>query len=196
MQKYSSNVMRTMQKLIRHMCLALTCGAYTNSHIRQEDHSDQLRFSFVHFGTQHMKRPSNDSPIIGSHDACNSSLYDYLRAMTPVQIKSNKSPVKTEMQTPCPISSAEVKEPTPAAADHAGNKLIDPETLLLQLSSEEKIRLLSGDDMWHTAPVLRLGIPRVRVCDMTSAGSLLWLMDRCRMARMGSEVLRVSLLLH
>jgi hypothetical protein len=66
MQKYSSNVMRTMQKLIRHMCLALTCGAYTNSQIRQKDHSDQLRSSFVHFGTQHIKRPSNDSSIIGS----------------------------------------------------------------------------------------------------------------------------------
>jgi hypothetical protein len=114
--------------------------------------------------------------------------------MAPVESKTNKSPIKTEKQTPCPISIAEVKKPTPAAADHAANKLLDPEALLLQLSSEEKIRLLSGDDMWHTAPVPRLGIPRVRVSDMTSPGSLTQLINRCRMGRMGSEVLRVSLL--
>jgi hypothetical protein len=35
--------------------------------------------------------------------------------------------------------------------------------LLAQLSSEEKIALLSGDDMWHTVAVPRLDIPRVRV---------------------------------
>lgn len=40
---------------------------------------------------------------------------------------------------------------------------IDPEAVLKELSSEEKIALLSGDDMWHTAPVKRLGVPRVRV---------------------------------
>jgi beta-glucosidase len=42
-------------------------------------------------------------------------------------------------------------------------KCIDPQAVLKQLSSEEKIALLSGDDMWHTAPVRRLGVPRVRV---------------------------------
>jgi len=41
--------------------------------------------------------------------------------------------------------------------------VIDPEYVLSQLSSEEKITLLSGDDMWHTVPVSRLGVPRVRV---------------------------------
>lgn len=45
--------------------------------------------------------------------------------------------------------------------------LLDVEKLLQELSSEEKIKLLSGDDMWHTVPVPRLGIPRVRVGTMT-----------------------------
>ncbi|OCF78251.1 hypothetical protein I204_00188 [Kwoniella mangroviensis CBS 8886] len=40
--------------------------------------------------------------------------------------------------------------------------VIDPEAILKQLTSEEKIALLSGDDMWHTVPVPRLGVPRVR----------------------------------
>jgi beta-glucosidase len=44
-----------------------------------------------------------------------------------------------------------------------GSALLDPDQLLEQLSSEEKIRLLSGDDMWHTCGVPRLNIPRVRV---------------------------------
>ncbi|WRT65289.1 uncharacterized protein IL334_002232 [Kwoniella shivajii] len=43
--------------------------------------------------------------------------------------------------------------------------VIDPETVLQSLSSEEKIALLSGDDMWHTVPVARLGVPRVRCSD-------------------------------
>jgi beta-glucosidase len=77
------------------------------------------------------------------------------------------------MQTPVPNSNTKVTKPIPAVADHAANKLLDPEALLLQLSSEEKIRLLSGDDMWHTAPVVRLGIPRVRVSDITWLGSQL-----------------------
>lgn len=41
--------------------------------------------------------------------------------------------------------------------------VIDPEAVLKELSSEEKIVLLSGDDMWHTVAVPRLGVPRVRV---------------------------------
>lgn len=41
--------------------------------------------------------------------------------------------------------------------------IINPDELLAQLTSEEKIRLLSGDDMWHTVAVPRLNIPRVRV---------------------------------
>lgn len=40
---------------------------------------------------------------------------------------------------------------------------IDPPSVLLALTSEEKLQLLSGSDMWHTAAVPRLGIPRVRV---------------------------------
>jgi len=44
--------------------------------------------------------------------------------------------------------------------------IIDPEYVLSQLSSEEKIALLSGDDMWHTVPVPRLGVPRVRVSSL------------------------------
>lgn len=41
--------------------------------------------------------------------------------------------------------------------------VINPDELLAQLTSEEKIKLLSGDDMWHTVAVPRLSIPRVRV---------------------------------
>ncbi|KAH7100142.1 beta-glucosidase precursor, partial [Auriculariales sp. MPI-PUGE-AT-0066] len=40
-----------------------------------------------------------------------------------------------------------------------------PEELLQQLTSEEKIALLSGLDFWHTVPIPRLGIPSVRVSD-------------------------------
>ncbi|KNX49905.2 beta-glucosidase [Cryptococcus deuterogattii R265] len=43
--------------------------------------------------------------------------------------------------------------------------IIDPEAVLKELSSEEKIALLSGDDMWHTVAVPRLGVPRVRCSD-------------------------------
>ncbi|KAH8833090.1 glycoside hydrolase superfamily [Flagelloscypha sp. PMI_526] len=41
----------------------------------------------------------------------------------------------------------------------------DPEKLLEQLTSEEKIALLSGYDFWHTVPIPRLNIPSVRVSD-------------------------------
>jgi len=68
------------------------------------------------------------------------------------------------MPTPFPISKAVDSETTPAVGrDVDVDALLDPDALLLQLSSEEKIQLLSGDDMWHTVPVPRLGIPRVRV---------------------------------
>jgi hypothetical protein len=40
---------------------------------------------------------------------------------------------------------------------------IDPEGVLLSLTTEEKIQLLSGSDMCHTTAVPRLDIPRVRV---------------------------------
>jgi hypothetical protein len=78
--------------------------------------------------------------------------------------------VKTEMPTPFPISKAIDSETIPAVAGNADvSALLDPDALLLQLSSEEKIKLLSGDDMWHTVPVPRLGIPRVRVSSCYSS---------------------------
>lgn len=68
------------------------------------------------------------------------------------------------MPTPFPISKAADWGTIPAVArDVDVSALLDPDALLLQLSSEEKIKLLSGDDMWHTVPIARLGIPRVRV---------------------------------
>jgi hypothetical protein len=50
-----------------------------------------------------------------------------------------------------------------------GKTLSEREKLLAQLSSEEKIALLSGDDTWHTVAVERLGIPRVRVSILVRA---------------------------
>ena len=44
--------------------------------------------------------------------------------------------------------------------------IIDPDQLLPLLTSEEKIKLLSGDDMWHTVAIPRLDIPRVRVSNL------------------------------
>lgn len=45
--------------------------------------------------------------------------------------------------------------------------VIDRAFVLNHLSSEEKIALLSGDDIWHTVAVPRLGVPRVRVSYLT-----------------------------
>jgi hypothetical protein len=74
------------------------------------------------------------------------------------------------MPTPFPIFKATESETIPAVArDVDVSALLDPDALLLQLSSEEKIQLLSGDDMWHTVPVPRLGIPRVRVSSCYSS---------------------------
>lgn len=39
------------------------------------------------------------------------------------------------------------------------------DTLVAQLTLEEAVTLLAGHDAWHTAPVGRLGIPRMRVSD-------------------------------
>ena len=39
------------------------------------------------------------------------------------------------------------------------------EHLLDQMTVEELVRLTAGDDIWHTAAVERLGIPRMRVSD-------------------------------
>lgn len=37
--------------------------------------------------------------------------------------------------------------------------------VLSQLTVDEKIALISGSDPWHTYPVPRLGIPRIRLTD-------------------------------
>lgn len=42
---------------------------------------------------------------------------------------------------------------------------IDVESVLSQLTQDEKIQLLSGSDFWHTAAVKRLGVPSIRVSD-------------------------------
>lgn len=47
-------------------------------------------------------------------------------------------------------------------------KTIDPEAILKQLTTEERVALLSGDDGWHTVAIPRLGIPRVRVRGLSS----------------------------
>ncbi|KAJ5589944.1 Beta-glucosidase [Penicillium hetheringtonii] len=41
----------------------------------------------------------------------------------------------------------------------------DIESILKELTGEEKIALLTGDDFWHTVPIPRLGIPSIRVSD-------------------------------
>ncbi|KIW19815.1 hypothetical protein PV08_00390 [Exophiala spinifera] len=42
---------------------------------------------------------------------------------------------------------------------------IDVEDVLSQLTTSEKVTLLSGIDFWHTAPVHRLGVPSIRLSD-------------------------------
>ena len=39
------------------------------------------------------------------------------------------------------------------------------ETLISQMTLEEKISLLAGADMWHTVPIKRLGIPVIKTTD-------------------------------
>ncbi|MFN8497124.1 MAG: glycoside hydrolase family 3 N-terminal domain-containing protein [Anaerolineae bacterium] len=41
----------------------------------------------------------------------------------------------------------------------------DIESLIAQLTVEEKISLLAGADFWHTIPIPRLGIPALKVTD-------------------------------
>ncbi|KAJ6007445.1 hypothetical protein N7540_011421 [Penicillium herquei] len=41
----------------------------------------------------------------------------------------------------------------------------DIEKLIKQLTQEEKISLLSGEDFWHTVPIPRLNIPSIRLSD-------------------------------
>ncbi|EGV61510.1 beta-glucosidase [Yamadazyma tenuis] len=44
-------------------------------------------------------------------------------------------------------------------------KTLDVDSLIDQLTLEEKISLLAGNDSWHTVPIPRLGIPSLRVSD-------------------------------
>lgn len=46
-----------------------------------------------------------------------------------------------------------------------GSNIIDIDEVLPKLTLQEKIRLISGHDMWHTSAVPRLGIPAARMCD-------------------------------
>ncbi|RAL00096.1 beta-glucosidase H [Aspergillus ibericus CBS 121593] len=39
------------------------------------------------------------------------------------------------------------------------------EDLIKQLTTDEKVALLTGDDFWHTVPIPRLGIPSIRLSD-------------------------------
>ncbi|KAK4869221.1 hypothetical protein LT330_006221 [Penicillium expansum] len=41
----------------------------------------------------------------------------------------------------------------------------DIEVILKQLTQDEKVALLTGEDFWHTVPIPRLGIPSIRVSD-------------------------------
>jgi hypothetical protein len=96
-------------------------------------------------------------------------------------------PVKTEMPTPFPIFKTIDSETIAAVAENVDvSALLDTDALLLQLSSEEKIKLLSGDDMWHTVPIPRLGIPRVRVsaCYSSVARVPVLMVYRCPTAPM------------
>ncbi|KAI0461614.1 hypothetical protein LJB42_000913 [Komagataella kurtzmanii] len=42
---------------------------------------------------------------------------------------------------------------------------LDVESLIQELTLNEKVQLLSGSDFWHTTPVRRLGIPKMRLSD-------------------------------
>ena len=39
------------------------------------------------------------------------------------------------------------------------------DALIKELTLEEKVSILSGSDAWHTTPVERLSIPRVKMTD-------------------------------
>ncbi|KAJ5767218.1 uncharacterized protein N7511_004834 [Penicillium nucicola] len=56
---------------------------------------------------------------------------------------------------------------TPVKVDSAFAKIADAdiETLIKQLTQDEKVALLTGEDFWHTVPIPRLGIPSIRVSD-------------------------------
>lgn len=50
-------------------------------------------------------------------------------------------------------------------ANTAPYKDFDVDTVLAQLTHNEKISLLAGTDFWHLAGVKRLGIPAIRTSD-------------------------------
>jgi len=54
---------------------------------------------------------------------------------------------------------------TPATASRTTHNDFDVEDVLSQLNIDEKISLLSGADLWHTASIPRLNIPAIRVSD-------------------------------
>lgn len=120
------------------------------------------KLSFIRAET--IPRPSR-TPSAPFNDEFNLSLYLYRSDRQLSDIVT--MPVRTEMPTPFPVSKPACKQASAIGSDVDSDALLDPEAILLLLSSEEKIRLLSGDDMWHTVPVPRLSIPRVRVslCD-------------------------------
>ncbi|KAM0752674.1 hypothetical protein T439DRAFT_298947 [Meredithblackwellia eburnea MCA 4105] len=45
------------------------------------------------------------------------------------------------------------------------SRSIDPEAVLKQLTTDEKINLLAGVNTWHTYPIPRLGVPSARLSD-------------------------------
>ncbi|KAJ5390616.1 uncharacterized protein N7496_001684 [Penicillium cataractarum] len=55
----------------------------------------------------------------------------------------------------------------PVAAQEAFAQIAtaDIEVLLKQLTQDEKVALLTGEDFWHTVPIPRLGIPSIRLSD-------------------------------
>ena len=48
---------------------------------------------------------------------------------------------------------------------------LDIDALLAELTLEEKASLTSGSSFWYTAPVERLGVPKIMVSDGPPAGN-------------------------
>ena len=80
--------------------------------------------------------------------------------------------VDTVLGAPLVISNSALCQFSSSSTYHHLNRMtvashalaaIDPKEMLEQLTYEEKVTLLAGHDMWHTYPIPRLGIPRVRV---------------------------------
>ncbi|KAJ6093067.1 Beta-glucosidase [Penicillium sp. IBT 16267x] len=56
-----------------------------------------------------------------------------------------------------------VKDIVDSAFAHIANA--DIEKIIKQLTQDEKVSLLSGEDFWHTVPIPRLNIPSIRLSD-------------------------------